>query len=231
MFYKDKIVISVFFIFLTALFKFYTLPILILVFYLTKKFRFKLFSLLILFMGAWLIVLDLLRIENLPHTAGYNHFGMRIIGNYLGKLGIDISTFKSNLLGGFLTCICAVLLIIFINTNNIKIYSFVPNETLNKCLFQFVSVVHSSCFIAGLSVDYRLIFFIIGLPFTIQANQTWLKSILIGAYGISLFLSYPAGNLQTIGDLSLGIMSTWLGIILLCSINFFDKKKKFLNSR
>ena len=61
--------------------------------------------------------------------------------------------------------------------------------------------------IAGLSVDYRLIFFLVSAPILIGLLTSRMRYFLAGFFLISAWLSYPAGILQTIGDLALEIVS------------------------
>ena len=62
---------------------------------------------------------DFNRMTGVIVQAGYNHFGMKIIGNYLGKIGLNLNIFSAYILGAFLF-LCCVLFVICI------LYKFEP---------------------------------------------------------------------------------------------------------
>ena len=70
------------------------------------------------------------------------------------------------------------------------------------------------CFVVGLSVDYRLIFYLVSAPFLITLFNPTLRFIVSGLFLIGAWFCYPSGIFQTVGDLALEFVAA-LGIIIL----------------
>lgn len=205
---KGNEVIPIVLILITATFKFYTLPLLLLCILLCKKILNKVLGILALVLGTIFTVIDL-NLMNVKHIqAGNNHFGMKIIGNYLGKVGFELDILSAYLLGAITLSVCVMLMYYLLS----KYETMVLNNNLIpiklQSIYLFMSSAHLICFIVGLSVDYRLIFFIVGAPLLIGMFTSRIRYFLAGSFLISTWLSYPAGFFQTIGDLTLEIVSS-----------------------
>ena len=194
-------------IFITATFKFYTLPLLLICLMLCKKIPNKLLGILALVLGTIFAFLDLNLMSVRIIQAGNNHFGMKIIGNYLGKVGFELDIISAYLLGAILLTICVCLIFYLLSRYETTVLNnnLIPAKV--RSLYLFMSSAHLICFIAGLSVDYRLIFFLVSAPILIGLLKSRMRYFLAGFFLISAWLSYPAGILQTIGDLALEIVS------------------------
>ena len=228
LFLRNFEVISVFCLFLSAIFKFYTLPLLIIPVILSKRIYIKLLGIGALFLGTIVILSDFNRMTGVIVQAGYNHFGMKIIGNYLGKIGVNLNIFSAYFLGAFLF-LCCVLFVIYI------LYKFEPLllQRLSflepiKTLYIFMSSTFLLCFVAGLSVDYRLIFYLVSAPFLITLLKSRLRFFVSGWFIIGAWLCYPSGIFQTVGDLTLELVAA-LQIIILLSFLFSRKSNSNLN--
>jgi len=216
----------VFFVFMSATFKFYTLPLLVVILLISKTNRHKLFTLVFLLIGSIQVLSDFAKIQHFPHTAGYNHFGMRIIGNYMNKIGINLSTSHSNIWGLLLLILCLIITLFFLKTNYQDNFIIFVISSKNQILFQFLSIVHLSCFFAGLSVDYRLVFYITSIPILISIINRKLTGLIFSVFLLSIYLTYPSGTLQPLGDLALGIMTTLQLVVTLMLFPFFAKYRK-----
>jgi hypothetical protein len=194
-------------IFITATFKFYTLPLLLICVMLCKKISNKVLGILALVLGTIFAILDLNLMSVRIIQAGNNHFGMKIIGNYLGKIGFELDILRAYLLGALLLTICVWLIYYLLSRYETTVlnHNLIPAKV--RSLYLFMSSAHLICFIAGLSVDYRLIFLLVSAPILIGLLTSRMRYFLAGFFLISAWLSYPAGILQTIGDLALEIVS------------------------
>lgn len=194
-------------IFVTATFKFYTLPLLLICVMICKKLSNKALGILTLVLGTIFAVLDLNLMSVKLIQAGNNHFGMKIIGNYLGKIGLGLNIFNAYLLGALLFTFCALLIYYLLSQYETTVLdnNLIPSKV--KSLYLFMSSTHLICFIVGLSVDYRLIFFLVSAPILISLLTSRMRYFLTGFFLISAWFSYPVGIFQTIGDLALEIVS------------------------
>ena len=169
-----------------------------------------------------LVLSDFNKIHNFPHTAGNNHFGMRIIGNYLGKINIKLTMPIANILGLFLLIICVILIFIFLLKFEPELFQKQLFTPVVEVFYLLMSGAFLACFIAGLSVDYRLIFYVVSAPFTIILLKRWHKLFASSLFLISVWFSYPSGIFQTIGDLALEIMVALQIIIFIVLIKGRD---------
>ena len=115
LFAKGFETIPIMIILASATFKFYTLPLLVIFIYLSKKIHNKVFGLCALVFGTIIVFNDYVLMGGMSMQAGNNHFGMKIIGNYLGKIGINLENIHAYLVGVILfiitiTCVIYVLI-------------------------------------------------------------------------------------------------------------------------
>jgi hypothetical protein len=207
---------------LSALFKFYTLPLLIIPILLSKKLYVKVFGICALFLGTVVIIGDFKIMDGKIIQAGNNHFGMKIIGNYLGKVGIKLNIISAYFLGVilFLACVILVIFLLF-KLERSLLHKELFSKQINT-LFIFMSSTFLLCFIVGLSVDYKLIFYLVSAPFLIILIKTRLKLIVSAFFLVGAWLCYPSGIFQTLGDLALEFVAAFQIIILLLTL--FPKK-------
>ena len=140
---------------------------------------------------------------------------MKIIGNYLGKVGLNLDFYWAYLLGFVMFVMCALFLLLldarfkFIKWDQMIIPSLLQHIVI------VMSGVHLICFFVGLSVDYRLIFYITSAPYMILFLKSNVRSKFIIVFLISVWLVYPVGVLQTIGDFALEIVTAFQLIFIL----------------
>ena len=220
--FKGFTVTSIILLASSTLMKFYTLPLLVILFLLNKKIYIKVFIIITFLLTVLLVLSDFNKIHNFPHTAGNNHFGMRIIGNYLGKINIKLTMPIANILGLFLLIICVILIFIFLLKFEPELFQKQLFTPVVEVFYLLMSGAFLACFIAGLSVDYRLIFYVVSAPFTIILLKRWHKLFASSLFLISVWFSYPSGIFQTIGDLALEIMVALQIIIFIVLIKGRD---------
>jgi len=83
--------------------------------------------------------------------------------------------------------------------------------------FEYLLIVHLSCFFAGISIDYRLIFITTATVSYISSistpgNRTAERNLLLGLLLVALWCTYPSNGLQIIGDFSLMVLTSLLVI-------------------
>ena len=227
MFHKEKYIISWIFICFTALLKFYTLPILFvfLLFKSGKKFFYGVFS----FCAALIIFSDLIRIQSAFPTGSSWKFGMSIWVRYFPENRAPSNLeFISNSVGLIVFSTIALLINYFFKLEifNSKVFVYQRHTFLLK-LFYLSTATHLFCFVIGMNFDYRLIFLAVsGLTILSMEKYkselyAYTKLLLVA----SMWLSYPSGGLQLIGDISITILS---GVLL---IEFFKVNNLLWKSR
>lgn len=196
---------SIMFISLSSILKFYTLPLLFCTLIKSRGFQLKMFSSITFLLSVLLIAFDLQLLDkNNIIQAGNNHFGLKIIGNYLGKLGLEIDLPAQYLLSSFLfflSIVFAYLMVLkfpFVQLNN-------SNLSQLKILYGFNFVVFISMYLTGLSVDYKLIFAMATAPFLMIHSQYKFRFLVSLLFLVSVWFTYPTGFFQTIGDFTLQI--------------------------
>ena len=190
---------------ISSILKFYTLPVLFLTFVKSRGLYIKLFNSIAILVSIVIITRDLRLLDkNNIIQAGNNHFGLKIIGNYLGKLGIEINLEVQYFLSGFLFVIC--IIIAYLVVLRVPFVHFVSaNLSMLKFLHLFSFVVFISIYLIGLSVDYKLIFVMATAPFLIIHSHRKLQYLVSLLFLVSVWFTYLTGFFQTIGDFALQI--------------------------
>ena len=223
--------IAVILLFSTVLIKFYTLPTLFIFFLYAKNIKKRLFLVLMIVVSFILIREDLAFVTNLLGNENERQFGINVWSSYL----YDYNSFKqfSTYLplidfSIFFLCICFVL---FYLRN--KEFSLIElGQTLDikrNAVFTLFATIFITVFVAGTSVDYRLILLIIttcalinNLVFKVISKE--LSILLL----VSLWLSFPSGGLEPIGDLAVEILVAVLTLIMVGVLRSYLPSMNFL---
>jgi hypothetical protein len=219
---KNHILVSFFVIVVSVLIKFYTAPLL--VFFLSRRQKF--YTTLIIwpisFFTISVIWRDINLIGNFPSGTGAK-FGFnlwskhleeesRFAGNQAQSLAINTIVFIITFLVFFFSTKLKLI-------DEINIRNWLKIPLRNSTKIKFIAVVLITCFFAGLSFDYRLIFFV-ALHFLIikEVSERLVKRLHLFSLSI-LWLTFPSGGLAPIGDflLELFVVSVlWFATLRLC---------------
>jgi hypothetical protein len=157
---------------LTAVLKYYTLPLLLIAPFLFGKDRRQiLFGSAISVLISLYAALDFSQLPRVPGS-GYAQFGSAVLPHYFSHWGLEGPSLL--LLGMGITIPLVIALIVFhyskLNGNSLALGSLFRFTNLNTSLsFISVSSVFVACFFAGLNFDYRLIF--LAIPGIILLNS------------------------------------------------------------
>lgn len=231
----------------TALFKFYTLPLLLLLAVVGKSKKLRIISLVAFIFVASLIAIDLFKFQSDFPSTWFVSFGVpsiglwiNLVGEYLGLGWLHLGALVGHVLG--LVFFVASLGIARAFTNrmngNFVIFDYQnTDKEENNVLFLIFGSVFMICYLLGMNNDYRLIFFAIaGLALVEQTQSGSLRQglqyLLIAGLWLSCF-SFGLQNLsfftymliQFIGDIVLGIFAAFLSLKLSSTV-----KGLFLNS-
>jgi len=203
---------------ITVVFKFYTAPVMLLFLLLDKSNLRRIIGFVGLIICTNSALADI-RMTRTPYPDGaFAQFGFSVWSKYFDltdrkwfnfatAVSIDIS----------ILVIAAIALFIFWKFSGMKFIKGNFEElTSLHILFLAVSLIHVSCFILGTSFDYRLIYLIIATLLVsgmrlLPVNFLHLMNVNLVCI---LFLSYPSGGLQPIGDFLLEIQT-----LIICYIS------------
>jgi hypothetical protein len=214
---RSHFYIAVILLFFTVLIKFYTLPTLLVFFLYAKNVKKKMFLVLIIIFAFVLIRKDLAFVSNQLGNENERQFGINVWSSYL----YDYNFFKPY--ASYLTlidylifflCICSVLYY-----QHYKKFSLVEiGQTLDiekNVVLTLFSTVSITVFVAGTSVDYRLLLLII--PTSVLIGNSIFGPIakdLLVLLLICLWLTFPSGGLEPLGDLAVEILVVILTLIM-----------------
>ncbi len=223
--------IAVILLFFTVLIKFYTLPTLFIFFLYAKNIQKRLFLFLVIVFSFVLIYEDLAFVSNILGNENERQFGINVWSSYLYDYNLfkQFSTYLSLIdYFVFFLCICFVL-----NYQRKKKLSLIElGQTLDiqrNAVFTLFATIFITVFFAGTSVDYRLILLIIttcalikNLVFRVISKE--LSVLLL----LSLWLSFPSGGLEPIGDLAVEILVAVLTLIMIGVLRSYLPSMNFL---
>ena len=223
LYFKKNYFLSFLTLALSAFVKFYTLPVL-----LTFLFRPNKSKVILLFIPTFIFTLLLTVYEmsliksKFPSDSTYK-FGMSIWVRYLpeDRIPFNISVL-ANLVGIFVLILISLFVMACYKSKFfITEYAKSNQFDQNSIIFSFFFITHAACFFGGMSYDYRLIFLAItGLYFlNLKISNGNLENTIKILLVITMWLSYPSGGLQPIGDLATSALTVIL-LFEFIKINF-----------
>ncbi len=201
---------------LASLIKFYTLPLLLLFTFNNQRKKIRFAYLPGVFLVTYLVYEGIRNIKSsFPADSAYK-FGMSIWLRYLPAERIPFNVeVLANLVGLIIFFLVAVVVSISYKSRiwfskNIT----VEEENKNVDIFNLFFLCHAVCFFSGMSYDYRLIFLAVsGIYFlSLKTSSAGVDSLVKVLLVISMWLTYPSGGLQPIGDLAICVITFLLSI-------------------
>ena len=234
----DRVAIAI--IAITALFKFYTLPLLLILAVTSKSKKSRVASLIVFLMVVPLIAIDYFKIQSDFPSGWFVSFGAPVIGFWINEIGaqfglswLHIGGLAGHALGLIVFVITTAILRIFSNSasGNLPASNYQELEKKEiEPLFVILGSVFVICYLLGMNYDYRLIFVAVsGLTLIAKTQQTslevklqyllvlglWLTTFSFGLQNFSFFLFML---IQFVGDISLGIFAAFLSLRLISVI-------------
>ncbi len=229
---KNRFVIAIVLVFISAVTKFYTLPLLWILAIWVPSLRLRVFALSVAGLASYFVLRDLSSIEGIPVTGAYQ-FGVTVSEHYI-KLAGFLPAPDLVVIG--LGVLIPIVVVIFLMIQRQGFPSMFPNINtqggsfgVGIVLARFSSVVFLSCYFTGLSFDYRLVFLIMAaVPFLVNGGFTkaqyftlWflLLAALWGSTGLAFSFLIPYSvpiakvlyAIQLIGDIALMF---WVGALM-----------------
>jgi hypothetical protein len=219
---KNHILVSFFVIAVSVLIKFYTAPLLI--FFLFR--RQKLYTSVIIWPMTFFIIIVIWRDINLAGNfpSGTSaKFGFNLWSKHLEAenkfAGNQAQSLAINTIVFIITCLVFFFFTRLKLIDEINLRNWLKIPLHNSTKIKFMAVVLITCFFAGLSFDYRLIFFVALHSLIIkEVSERFVKRLHLFSLSI-LWLTFPSGGLAPIGDflLELFVVSVlWFATLRLC---------------
>ena len=221
---RDRAGYSTVLLAMASVIKFYTTPLMLLVSLSSKKRIFQILTFIFATAVSFQVVVEIYRLKQsitAPKEKTYNNgsgFGFDIWSGYLPRFRIPFQI-NEEFLGYFISTFVIVLLglavIWNISRKKNDLWSTLIRDPEGFRVFEFFLATHLSCYFAGISIDYRLIFIVCGsLSYlsSVTPNEIWHyeKLAVCGLLLISLWCTDPSDGLQFIGDLSLTLLTLLL---------------------
>lgn len=215
---RGYLVLGIILVALTALFKFYTLPLLFMLSFKFRTSRGKILSLILSCFVGYLIVQDLTLIKGDFPSNVMASFGNQIPGLYLNYAGVENTRFHSEILG-FTLLILACALIVFFSKGPIaaivNLMSMKEKDDSNMQIQLLFFSTFSICYFAGVNYDYRISLLTVPLLLSLNELRALGRNIwylLIPSLVIA-WTSYNVGALQVVGDAVIIVLTAALLIV------------------
>lgn len=201
---------------LATLLKFYSLPVFLLFYLLGENRKQKLTTCLVGIAVSIQVAYDL-QIIKTSFPSGFSwKFGASIWTRYFTQLGISDPGEAVNNISGLAIFLLVVLVTsLFLKNRKMFDSSHDDGHRTKRLLFYVFLLTHISCFMLGMSFDYRLIFLAIASVIYLDSFCTrgdTNTNLIFVLTLISMWLTYPSTGLEPVGDLATEILTVILGI-------------------
>jgi hypothetical protein len=184
---RNHVVFGLLIIFLSGIYKFYTIPLLLIMLLIIPKMRYKILATVLFFIACISAIVDLKLMQEPIPSSGYAQFGFNVYSKYLQQAGF---AFAPPIEFIFSIGVFAVsLLIIFLvgRRTSLLTFSEIPE---NFYIFLVLGSVFVACYFTGLSYDPRLIYLTLaGVFLVIFSDKGFFRSFIFALVVWSSLLS------------------------------------------
>jgi hypothetical protein len=201
---------------ITVLMKYYTAPVFLLLIFYSKILKDRILGIVFLLTCSGLALRDI-AITAAPYPQGSDaQFGFAIWGEYLNKtLSTQLSEIQSYSISTVFLISTLFLTFIFSQKYTGKVIEIANTSDWEILAFWIFLIVSISCYFGGMNFDYRLIYFASTFLLARRVLTNSYPRALENSLIIVLWLSFPSGGLQPLGDLVIEIAVSFTLIILL----------------
>ena len=219
--WKKRNFLGLLFLLMSALVKFYTIPLaIILTIYIFKNKRSYAAVICTTFVSIEVFI-ELLSLKDFLPKSDFASFGITIFGMNLERIGLPLNTLTTFILG-FLSILCMYIFLKKLTPSLVAPTFKGRFDEQVSLAYVFFSTVFLSCYFLGSSYDYRLVFLL--LAASLYLMITPIKSDLQIFLGICLilstWLSFNSSYLQILGDFSILVWVVILTISLRIHLKF-----------
>jgi hypothetical protein len=223
-------ILAILFITLTALMKFYTLPLLLIYILIEKRVTLRIVAAISICVVTPIILLDISRAPSFPNPT-FVAFGLPSPGLWVNffawRYGVPIELPGPHLyfLGYLIFFACVYVMYFSPLRNRFSFALTVPSagSSVSKNIFLLFSSLYLFCFLAGMNYDYRLTFLIISLlllnvVFPENRPSRWFLSVQIAALWATVFFFGVTGPIHVFLAILGNICQLILAVYLLGAI-------------
>lgn len=201
--------VGVFLLIISALFKFYTLPLLFIPLMLSNRVRIRIFSFVGLIASITTVWIDREMISSGTHIGAFAAFGTPVYGSYLNKLDHKIHLSYSNshifgLIAFAISVVCGLYLLR-------KKWIFLPEQsvcrpsddfTSGEWIYVLTASTTISCFMLSNNFDYRLIYILITGVMYLKLYSLNRKQMVFAVFTIIgvAWMNYDVWSLEPFGN-------------------------------
>ena len=200
---------------ITVLLKYYTAPVFLLLIFYSKLTRDRILGTVLLLICSGLAFRDIAITDaQYPHGSDAQ-FGFTVWGEYLNKFS-STQVNEIQIYSISAAIFISILILTFVSSQkfmiqNLKILNTSDWSTFAFWIFLIVSI---TCYFGGMNFDYRLIFFASTFLLASRVLPSSFPQILINSLAMILWMSFPSGGLQPLGDLIIEITISYTLISL-----------------
>lgn len=202
--WKKRTFLGLLFLLISALVKFYTIPLaIILTIYIFKNKR-SYSAVVCTTIVSIEVFIELLSLKDFLPKSDFASFGITIFGMNLQRIGLPLNTLTTFVLG-FLSILCMYFFLKKLTPSLVAPTFKGKFDGQISLTYVFFSTVFLSCYFLGSSYDYRLVFLFLAasLYLVITPIRIDLQIFLGGCLILSTWLSFNSSYLQILGDLSI----------------------------
>ncbi len=219
-------------IFVCSIFKFYSIPLLLVFVCVGRSSKIKMFAGTLFMIASYMAAIDIaITKAEYPHGAS-GQFGMNVWGEYLNTYNLTTgSNIRNYILCTIIFSIIAFFgkpFLIFLlpsSRQNFEFNGFIRDFTSPGSLYMLVFI---SCYLVGMNFDYRLVVFLLAILYEMKNSREASRNFLTVVLLSIIWISFPSGGLQPVGDL---ILEVAVGLVIRNLVFHFVAKKNKLKIR
>lgn len=216
---RSNFYLAFFLLSLTVLMKYYTAPVFLVVIFFTKIPKERILGAAFFLASIGFAIRDILITQTQYPHGSEAQFGFFVWGEYLNNFS---STQANQVQKYALSAIVfsIVFFIVLLSTQKLQLnrVNFIEITTWRFYAFWIFLTVSISCYFGGMNFDYRLIYLATTLLLASRVLIDFNTRALIESLVIFLWLSFPSGGLQPLGDLFIEIIVAYCFVCLMLEV-------------
>jgi len=152
---RNQIVLGLLIVFLSGVYKFYTIPLLLLMLLIIPKFRYRILAIILFVIACLSAIIDLKQMQEPIPSSGYAQFGLNVYSKYLQEVGFAFAPAIEFSISIGVFSVSLLILFFLGRRTNLLTFSEIPE---NFSMFLVFASVFVACYFTGLSYDPRLVY-------------------------------------------------------------------------
>jgi hypothetical protein len=224
---RDHVIFGLLIIFLSGIFKFYTIPLLLLMLLIIPRIRDKILTIILFVLACISAIVDLKLMQEPIPSSGYAQFGFNVYSKYLQQVGFAFAPSIEFIFSIGVFAVSLLIVILLGRRTSLLTLSEIPE---NFSVFLLLASVFVACYFTGLSYDPRLIYLTLaGIFLVIFLERGFFRSCIFALVVWSSLLScgielglipegetgfHPLRLIQLSNDLAISLITAVFVIVL-----------------